>query len=203
MINAPLSEVTHKIAHYIREIQPQVIITHDPIGGYKHPDHIATHQAATAAFFAAADPNHVDEISPFAAERLFFHSISKTYLRLSVQIMRVMGKDPRKYGRNHDIDLLSLTEVNFPTHAVINYRSVAQVRDSASACHISQGGAAQSLTRKLLKWISPKETFMQAYPTPQNRKISPICLKTCLKTHIPRLIYNKDRALQTRKPGFC
>ena len=172
LINAPLDEVTRKIAHLIRQFQPQVVITHDPIGGYKHPDHITTHQAATAAFFAASDPQFVDDLPPFAPQKLFFHSISKTYLRLSVQLMRIIGKDPRKYGRNHDIDLLSLTEINFPTHAAINYRSVTKVRDHASACHISQGGATQSLNRKLMKWLSPKETFMQAYPTPQEGKIS-------------------------------
>ncbi len=172
LINAPLDEVTRKIVHLIRRLQPQVVITHDPIGGYKHPDHITTHQAATAAFFAASDPRLADELPPFAPQKLFFHSMSKAYLRLSVQLMRIIGRDPRKYGRNHDIDLLSLTEINFPTHAAINYRSVTKVRDNASACHVSQGGAAQSLTRRLMKWLSPKETFMQAYPTPQEGKIS-------------------------------
>jgi len=172
LINASLEEVTRKIAHYIREIRPQVVITHDPIGGYRHPDHITPHQAATAAFFTAADPDDIGDLLPFTAQKLYFHSLSKIFLRFSVRMMLLTGKDPRKFGRNHDIDLLSISETNFPTHAVINYRSVVKIRNQASACHVSQGGATQSLTRRLLQWISPKETFMQAYPKPQEWKIS-------------------------------
>ena len=35
---APLDEVAAKVTGYIRELQPQVVLTFDPIGGYRHPD---------------------------------------------------------------------------------------------------------------------------------------------------------------------
>ena len=50
LINAPLEEVAAKVARLVRKLQPQVLITFDPIGGYKHPDHIAIHKAAVRAF---------------------------------------------------------------------------------------------------------------------------------------------------------
>ena len=53
---APLDEVAAKVAQLIRKIRPQVVVTFDPIGGYRHPDHIAIHQATVKAFYAAGDP---------------------------------------------------------------------------------------------------------------------------------------------------
>ena len=43
MAAAPLDEVAAKVTHYIRKLRPQVVLTFDPIGGYRHPDHIAIH----------------------------------------------------------------------------------------------------------------------------------------------------------------
>ena len=44
-----------QIVDIIREVQPEAIITHDPSGGYGHPDHRAVCQHATAAFHQAGD----------------------------------------------------------------------------------------------------------------------------------------------------
>jgi LmbE family N-acetylglucosaminyl deacetylase len=49
--------VTHLIVRAIRELKPKVVVTWDSTGGYGHPDHIAVHQHATAAFHAAGDPS--------------------------------------------------------------------------------------------------------------------------------------------------
>lgn len=43
------------IASHIRRVQPQVIITFGPDGGYGHPDHIAISQLTSAATVCAAD----------------------------------------------------------------------------------------------------------------------------------------------------
>ncbi|MEM7028954.1 MAG: PIG-L family deacetylase [Chloroflexota bacterium] len=37
---APLEDVTEQITYLMRKIQPQVVLTFDPQGGYFHPDHI-------------------------------------------------------------------------------------------------------------------------------------------------------------------
>ncbi len=49
LIRQPLPALTDELAGMER-LQPQVVITHDPYGGYGHPDHIHVHEAATAAF---------------------------------------------------------------------------------------------------------------------------------------------------------
>ena len=167
----PVEKVAAEVAHLIRQVQPQVVLTFDPIGGYRHPDHIAIQQATVQAFdlAASADFGDPDGLLPFQPDALYFHTMNKTYLKMAVAVMRLIGQNPREFGRNKDIDLVSLTEVEFPTHVRINYRSVRAARDAAAACHASQGGAQMN---KGLRGLIGRlfggyhDTFMQAYPVP-------------------------------------
>jgi hypothetical protein len=84
-----------------------------------------------------------------------------------VRIMPLFGRDPSKFGQNKDIDLRSIAMVDFPTNAVIDYRSVAEIRDQASACHASQGGGSltgHSMWGFLRRLFFSKEIYMRAYP---------------------------------------
>ena len=40
LFQAPESKVVEQVAEIIREIHPDIVITHDPTGGYGHPDHV-------------------------------------------------------------------------------------------------------------------------------------------------------------------
>lgn len=85
----------------------------------------------------------------------------------------MFGMDPHHFGRNRDIDLATLVEEgNFPIHARIDCRSVSEIRDKASACHISQGGASMSRRGPigiLWRYFGSTETFMRALPLPEKR----------------------------------
>jgi LmbE family N-acetylglucosaminyl deacetylase len=169
LINAPLDEVTRKIVCHIRRLRPQVMITHDPIGGYRHPDHIAVHQAAVRAFYLAGEEGVTDEdaLPPFTPAKLYYSTMPTGFLRFMVPVLKLLGRDPKHFGRNGDIDIESIAAVKFPRHANINYRPVSKARDQASACHASQGG--RSMTGGILGWFRrvfmPYEMFTQAYPT--------------------------------------
>jgi len=170
LINAPLDQVAKEIAEYIRQIKPQVVLTFDPIGGYRHPDHIFIHQAATKAFYLADDPAFKSSFPPYKPGKLYYHTIPRHFVRFNVRLLRLLGKNPRKYGKNKDIDLTQIAGQDFPVHARINYKTVKYKKDAAAACHASQGG--EGLTRVFFKWISwllgikPEDQFMQAYPEP-------------------------------------
>ena len=167
----PVDEVAAKVVHYIRLLHPQVMVTHDPIGGYKHPDHIAMHRASVRAFELASDPNYSSELPPFSAQKLYYQTMPKNLIRWAVRLAPLLRMDPRHFGRNHDIDLASLVEEgDFPTHARINCRSVSQVRDEATACHTSQLGGV--MARKgpmafLRRYFGSTESFMRAFPEPE------------------------------------
>jgi LmbE family N-acetylglucosaminyl deacetylase len=168
----PVDEVAAKVVHYMRLLHPQVVVTHDPIGGYKHPDHIAMHRATVRAFELAADPDFCSELPPFKPQKLYYQTMPKSLLRWAVRLAPLLGMDTHHFGRNRDIDLASLVaEGDFPTHARINCRSVGTIRDEATNCHTSQLGGA--MARKgpmafLRRYFGMTETFMRAVPAPES-----------------------------------
>ena len=85
--------------------------------------------------------------------------------------MSLFGRDPRKFGRNHDIDLQSIVEQGeFPNHAVIDIRPVREERDQATACHASQLGGGtprRGPLSWLMSWFNRREYFMRAVPEPE------------------------------------
>ncbi len=168
LVMAPIEEVAARIASLIRDLQPQVVVTFDPIGGYRHPDHIHIHKATVAAFHLAGDAAFEDGLAPYQPQKLYYHVFPKTLLHIARFFMPLLGVNPRRFGRNGDIDLVSLLEDgNFPIHTEIDFRSVEAQRQAAAACHASQLGGAQ-LRRGPIAWISRlfgrKEQFMRAYP---------------------------------------
>ena len=82
---APEEEVAVKVVHYIRQLKPQVVLTFDPIGGYRHPDHIAIHKAAVRAFHEAGNPAFApDDLPVYQPQKLYFNTMPKRMLRMAV-----------------------------------------------------------------------------------------------------------------------
>lgn len=52
-INQDIRSVIAKITSIIDELQPQVVVTYNEFGGYGHPDHIRSYEAATRAVSSA------------------------------------------------------------------------------------------------------------------------------------------------------
>jgi LmbE family N-acetylglucosaminyl deacetylase len=168
LASAPLDEVAACVAGYIRQLRPQVVLTFDPIGGYKHPDHIAIHLATVKAFDLAGDENFIDGQPAFRPQKLYFHVFPKQILNFWINLQRLFGRDPRRFGRNNDIDLLSLVEDgNFPVHAHIDIRSVRKEKEAAADCHASQLGGGpprQGWMKIAALWWDRKEMYMRAVP---------------------------------------
>jgi len=166
-INHSLDEVAGKVVKYIRELKPEVVLTFDPIGGYKHPDHIHIHRATVLAFEKANDASfHPEAGAPFKPQALYFQVFPKGILKAAVRLMPLFGKNPTKFGRNGDINIKELAEVSFPIHVRLNTRSVSEIKSKASACHASQGG--MQMRRGLMGFVTrlfgEREDYMQAYP---------------------------------------
>jgi LmbE family N-acetylglucosaminyl deacetylase len=168
MAAQPVDEVAARVIHLMRRLQPQVVLTHDPIGGYMHPDHIALQRAVKLAFEMAADPKKPDQLLPFKPQKLYYQTIPKSLLRWAVRLAPLFRINPQCFGRNHDIDLVTLVQKgDFPIHARIDCHRVRDIRDKASACHVSQGG--DNLSHRgpisiLWHYFGSIETFMRAIP---------------------------------------
>ena len=162
-----VDEVAGRIVKYIRTLKPDVVLTFDPIGGYRHPDHIHIHQATTLAFERSDDSAfHPESGSPFKPKALYYSIFPHQFLRLLTRLMPLVGVDPRRFGRNRDIDLKALTAFDFPVHVKIDTRSVANAKTAASACHASQGGMTmrRGLMGFVTRLVGERENYMRAFP---------------------------------------
>ena len=170
---APVEEVAERITKIIRDIKPQVVVTFDPIGGYRHPDHIAVHKATVMAFHAAGDPALFPAAgASYRPEKLYFQVMSRELLKIAVKVLPLFGQDPRRFGRNRDIDLTTLAEVDFPVHAKVQLTKQArELQEKARACHISQVGGGRprlSLLGLVTKLAGQRDSFTRDYPPPVN-----------------------------------
>jgi LmbE family N-acetylglucosaminyl deacetylase len=166
-VNHPIDEVAGRVAKYIRELKPDVVITFDPIGGYKHPDHIHTHRATVLAFEKADDPSfHPEAGGPFKPRALYYQVFSRRILRLMVRLMPWFGQDPTKFGRNKDVNLKELAEVDFPVHVRVDITPVTKIKQEAGREHASQGGAQmrRGWIGLMTRLFREHEEFMRAYP---------------------------------------
>ena len=138
-----------------------MVITHDPLGGYRHPDHIATHRATVAAFQAVGDGSAFPEAGPaFQPQKLYFNVFPRGWLKIAVKL-------------NHDIDITGLVETEFPVHARVrlNPRSVA-IRADATACYKSQTGGGpprRGLFRLINTFSVQQDSYMRAHPEVKGR----------------------------------
>lgn len=170
-INSDPDEAICQVVKLIRQIRPQVVITHDETGGYLHPDHIQCNAITKPAFFAAGDPEKYPEINlePYHPRRLYYGAISKRWIRIAMFIMRLRGMDPTRSGRNRDIDFRNFgVEHNLIT-TTIDYRQYWDQKMLASKEHGSQGGGTsfgRLLPVTFQKFLFGREMFIRAYPPP-------------------------------------
>jgi mycothiol S-conjugate amidase len=157
----------------IREVKPHVVITFNKYGGYGHPDHIAIQRATTKAFYLASDPNYITGEPPYQPQKLYYSGISAWQIRLGIAMMRMRGEDPRRLGRNKDIDIVAILDNIEPTHAAVDIHNYFDAWDRASACHTSQlgGGRSWRLPFSVRRWVAPKQGFTRVYPAPSANRI--------------------------------
>jgi len=168
---ADQAELAGQIVRAIREVRPQVVVTFDPFGGYGHPDHIAIHRATVRAFHAAGEADRYPEqiaqgLAPHRPAKLYYMLIPRAMIRVAVFFTRLLGRDPRRMGRNRDLDMQAILDATLPIHTRLDVRADYDAALEAYACHASQqsGGRGlplpQAITRQVLGW----QTFHRAWP---------------------------------------
>ena len=76
----PRDRAIGTVVALIRQIQPDIILTHPENGLYPHPDHLAMWEIVRAAYDAAADPGQYSQTGePWAAARLYTRAIPQSY----------------------------------------------------------------------------------------------------------------------------
>ncbi len=163
--------LTGQVVEVIRRVRPQVVVTFDPYGGYGHPDHIAMHRATLAAFHAAGDPaRYPDQIAaglaPHQPQKLYYNTIPTLMIRLAVFAARLRGQDPRRMGRNNDLDMQAVLDAALPATTRLNVADQYDLWMEASACHASQDGLSSGtpLPRAVARRLFGRQAFYRAWP---------------------------------------
>jgi LmbE family N-acetylglucosaminyl deacetylase len=167
MWRAPLEEITQKVIEVMHRVQPQVVITFNTYGIYGHPDHIKINQATLEAFTRLqSEPQH--------PQKLYYISPLKTLLRMELALMRLRRQDPRKSGKNADVDLVAAYEAIIPVTTKVTTSKYLEAGWAAFACYSSQI-EIPPLIRRLRRIIGPlflgKTSLSLVSPTHQGAHI--------------------------------
>lgn len=170
--------VAGRIVREIRRLKPHVVVTFDPYGGYGHPDHIYMHRATTRAFHEAGDPEQYPEqiaegLEPYQPAKLYYTAFPRFPLQVRIWIMRLKGEDPRRLGRNKDIDLQAALDNMLPTTTQINVARYQEVWDAAANCHASQQNPrdTDSIADRLRRFIFRHQDFTRVVPAPNGSDV--------------------------------
>jgi len=159
LFQQPIDALVQQLAEYIRRLQPEVIVTHDPFGGYGHPDHIRLCETVTAAFHLVRSEAQRNGNGYPGPQKLYYTAFDKRVLKLVVKFMPLMGQDPTAISRWET-----------PVHAAINIERYLPQKDAASRAHASQYSGGPTFVRVLPGFVRRRflinESFTRAYPAP-------------------------------------
>lgn len=155
----PRHEAIAEVVVRIRQVRPDVIITHPENGLYPHPDHLAIWEIVRAAFSAAADPEEYPEKgAAWPVARLFTRAIPQSFfaaapafaryrVRLGDQLLPFVGTP------DEQIDV------------VMHVGPWAERRMAAWECHRSQhnpDGAFARMPEAVRRAMAENEHFVLA-----------------------------------------
>jgi N-acetyl-1-D-myo-inositol-2-amino-2-deoxy-alpha-D-glucopyranoside deacetylase len=137
LANVDMLEVEGAILGVIRDVQPHVVVTFDPHGGYYHPDHLAVHRAATAAFYSSGGRGVAGDAAP---ARLF-------YSTFAVDVFREHAAGTRGWGIVDGLDPEVFAVSGRTAAVVFDARPVMDRKLAAFAAHQSAFGVAADMLR--------------------------------------------------------
>jgi mycothiol S-conjugate amidase len=173
-VNMSAETVVGQLVQIIRQIQPQVIITFDPRGGYGHPDHIAIHQHTVAAFHVAGDAAHYPETEPvWQPARLFYTVFPRSIFRTMRDELAASGVDTSQFAQMEE------SGAGWPDdqiHATLDVSGTIAAKWRALNSHRTQFGPENILRRipeEKAQQMMSREHFVLAWPQPlENFKLS-------------------------------
>lgn len=166
---ADWDEAVGRIAECIRRERPNVVVTFDETGGYGHPDHIAVHHFAKAAFAAAADsaryPEQItDGHVPHQADKLYYTAIPRRFFYDVIDKMKEMGVViPERYLERME-GPWGLPEEACTTD--IDVREHLDTKQASIQCHATQlnpDSIFSLLPAEIMRELQSRECFQLAH----------------------------------------
>ena len=163
-MNAPADAVVQELVRIIRERRPDVVVTWDESGGYGHPDHVATHHHATAAFKRAADARRYPEAgAAWDGASLFYTAIPIEEFARVMDEMRKQGIDVPEFVGD-EIEELPRVQTN----CIIDVSTFFERKIQAMLAHSSQitdDDPFMRMPEDIKRQFFGREYFHRAHPS--------------------------------------
>lgn len=164
-VQANENEAIGRMVEFIRAWRPDAVITFEPFGWYGHPDHVACHALATAAFHAAGDGNAYPDLgSPWAPDALYYAVVPVSQFEALFEAADALGIDVSGFEQM-PVEALRKTEQQV-TH-LLDVRAYVNRRRASMEAHRTQFGP-DNLFRRLpsdmFKSLAGREHFIQVVP---------------------------------------
>ena len=172
LFQAMPGEVVGRLVDVIREVQPVVVITHDPSGGYGHPDHTTVYDRTTQAFSAAGDAglrgSQEDGPKLWNPRLLYYVCFPRSNFRRLWQQMLDAGITPP--FASLDIDSIGSPDEDVTT--VLDVSATVDIKIESLNCHRTQidpNGPFAKLPENVMRETMSTEYFTLAI-APKNQE---------------------------------
>lgn len=158
--------VTGQLVEIMREVRPDLVITHDPSGGYGHPDHKAMCRHSTSAFPLAGNQNAYPESlganqQTWTPKFLYYVCFPRSNFRRMWQEMLDQGVTPP--FASVDVDSLGTPDEEVTT--VMDVRQYVDTKIKSLDCHQTQidpNGPFRQIPEEKMREYMSTEYFMLA-----------------------------------------
>ena len=168
LFQARPDQVVRRLLAVIREVRPNIVITHDPTGGYGHPDHMTTHTRVVRAFAIAGAVRPSQQGSgdqPWTPRSLYYACFPRSVMRRMWQEMRDAGVTPPFASLEEE----SLGSPDGDVTTLVNVGAYVDTKIASLACHRTQmdpNGPLAQLPEKASRQIMSTEYFTWALAQP-------------------------------------
>ena len=167
LYQAEPAKVISQIVEILREVRPELVITHDPTGGYGHPDHTTMNHHVTQAFSLAADsgyPGTSESKMPLWQPRLLYYVCfpRRNFRRLWQQMMDAGITPPFA-----SMEVESIGSPDELVTTVVDVSDYVDVKIASLGCHQTQmdpTGPFAQLPEEILREIMSTEYYTLAVP---------------------------------------
>lgn len=159
--------VVARLAEIIREVRPRIVITHDPSGGYGHPDHRAVCRHTVAAFALTGDGDaggeNVVNRATGPGRRLYYVCFPRSNFQRMWRKMVELNITPP--FASQDIDSVGTPDAEVTT--TLDVSAYVDVKIASLNCHRTQidpNGPFAQLPEEMTREIMGTEYYTLASP---------------------------------------
>jgi LmbE family N-acetylglucosaminyl deacetylase len=167
LIQADEQAAIGRLVALIRKLQPDVVITFEPVGWYGHPDHVAVHRLATAAYDCAGEGDAYPAAGPAWQPKRLFYAV----LPISrFQTLNDYAKANDLPIREWDPQLVEqLQTIEGQVTHMLDVADMFETKTAAMSQHRTQFGEDHPFRRlpeEITRQMWGKESFILARPIP-------------------------------------